>query len=328
MTSPLATQPAPGLPLLVVLVGPTASGKTSLSLRLAQQFNGEIISCDSVAVYRDLEIGTAKPSPEERRLVPHHLIDVASPGHPYSAGDYSRDARAALHQIAARGRLPIVAGGTGLYLRAMIDGLFPGPQRSESLRDRLRSSEARRGKGHLHRLLQRIDPASAAAIHANDQPKLIRAIEVSIAARQPFSESLKEGRDPLTGFRILRIGLDPDRKLLYDRINRRAAAMFDLGLVAETQSLLRKYGPSCRPLQSLGYKQAQAELRCEITRHEAILSSAQGHRNYAKRQMSWFRSDPELHWLRGFGDTPEIALAAESLVRSSLVRSSRATATQ
>ena len=303
---------------MVVVVGPTGSGKTSLSLRLAQEFDGEIISCDSVAVYRELEIGTAKPTLEQRRQVPHHLLDVAEPDQRYTAGDYAREARMALIQVASRGRLPIVAGGTGLYLRAMIDGLFAGPQRSDDLRERLRASESRLGKGHLHRLLQRIDPASAATIHSNDLPKLIRAIEVCVASRRPFSESLKKGRDPLVGFRILRIGLDPDRKQLYARINQRATDMFERGLVEETRSLVERYGARCRPLLSLGYKQAQAELLGDITRQEAILSATQGHRNYAKRQMSWFRADPQIQWLRSFGDAPETFPAAAALVRKAV----------
>ncbi len=206
-------------PLLVVLLGPTASGKTALSLSLAARFSGEIVSCDSVAVYREMEIGTAKPSHAERARIRHHLIDVVSPDQPYTAGDYSREARAALSDIVDRGHLPIVTGGTGLYLRALIDGLFPGPQRSEPLRDHLRRSERLRGPGWLHRILRRIDPALAGQIHANDEPKLIRAIEVTLAARQPMSQVWKTGRDRLTGYRVLRIGLDPDRAALYRRIN-------------------------------------------------------------------------------------------------------------
>ena len=209
-------------PLAVILLGPTASGKTALSLTLAEKFSGEIVSRDSVAVYREMEIGTAKPSPAERARISHHLIDVYSPAEHSTAGDYSRLARAALHDIAAGRHLPIVTGGTGLYLRALTDGLFAGPQRSPDLRARLERSAQRHAPGWLHRILTRLDPASAARIHANDTPKLIRAIEVSLAARQPLSEVWKSGRDPLTGFRLLRIGLDPDRKALYARINARA----------------------------------------------------------------------------------------------------------
>jgi tRNA dimethylallyltransferase len=308
-------RPAEGnqLPLLVVLMGPTASGKTALSLEIAERFSGEIISCDSVAVYRGMEIGTAKPSPAERARIPHHLIDVADPDQPCTAGDYSRLARAAIADISARGRLPIVTGGTGLYLRALVDGLFPGPQRSEPLRERLRRSEAARGAGWLHRVLRRIDPASAALIHQNDQPKLIRGIEVTLAAGQPQSSAWREGRDPLTGYRILRIGLDPDRKALYVRINARAAAMFDQGLLEETAGLLARY-PDALALNSLGYRQAAACLRSEMTRAAAVESAQQGHRNYAKRQMTWFRREPDVAWLRGFGDEAEISEQAMRLI--------------
>jgi tRNA dimethylallyltransferase len=290
-------------PLLVVLLGPTASGKTALSLALAEKFQGEIVSCDSVAVYREMEIGTAKPSLEERRRVPHHLIDVFAPDEYCTAGDYARLARQAIAEITARGHLPIVTGGTGLYLRALIDGLFAGPQRSETLRARLERSRQRHGAGWLHRVLQRLDSASAANIHSNDTPKLIRAIEVSLAARQPMSEAWKQGRDRLTGYRIVRMGLDPDRKALYERINQRAARMFDDGLIEETQSLLSRYEAKPQgPLDSLGYRQARAFLAGEMTREEAVASAQQGHRNYAKRQLTWFRREPDVLWLKGFGE--------------------------
>ena len=264
-------------PLLVVLLGPTASGKTALSLALAERFAGEIVSCDSVAVYRGMEIGTAKPSSAERRQVPHHMIDIADPSDAFTAGEYSRQARAAIAAIAARGKLPIVTGGTGLYLRALI-------------------------AAWLHRILARLDPEAARQIHANDTPKLVRAIEVCLAARQPMTEAWRAGRDALQGYRVLRIGLNPDRKALYARINRRAAAMFQQGLVEETRHLAQKHGEQARPLTSLGYRQALAVLRREMPLEDAIASAQQGHRNYAKRQMTWFRREPEVHWLDGFGD--------------------------
>lgn len=298
-------------PLVVVLLGPTASGKTALSLALADRFNGEIVSCDSVAVYRGMEIGSAKPSPAERAQVPHHLIDVYTPDQHATAGDYARQARAAIREIAAHGRLPIVTGGTGLYLRALLEGLFPGPQRSEKLRMRLQRSHGRHGEGWLHRVLTRLDPASAARIHANDAPKLIRAIEVSLSAQKPLSEAWKEGREPLRGFTILRIGLDPPRPELYSRINQRAAQMFDEGLIEETQQLIAQYGESPRAFDSLGYRQARAVLRGEMTREQAITTAQQGHRNYAKRQMTWFRREPEVHWLTGFGTDPAVLKQAE-----------------
>ena len=301
-------------PLLVVILGPTASGKTALSLALAKRFNGEIVNCDSVAMYRDFDIGTAKPSLAERAQAPHHLLDFADPAREVTAGEYARLARAVLAQIKARNRLPIVVGGTGLYLRALLEGLFAGPQRSEELRVRLRDKASERGSEYLHKILARLDSATAAKIHPNDTPKVIRAIEVCLASRQKMSQLLEQGRDPLQGFRILRIGLDPDRASLYDRINQRAANMFDHGLVEETQALLQKYGPNARALASLGYKQASELIRGELSRDEAITAAQQGHRNYAKRQMTWFRREPEVTWLTAFGDEPGTQHLAEALV--------------
>ncbi len=297
-------------PLLVVVHGATASGKTSLALQLAEHFSGEILSCDSVAVYREMEIGTAKPSAQERARIPHHMLDVVSPDQPYTAGDYSREARAVLCGIVERNRLPIVAGGTGLYLRALLEGLFPGPQRSEALRQRLRAIEKKRGSTYLARILERLDPVSAARIHPNDASKLVRAIEVTLTARRPMSASWEVGRNRLQGYRILRLGLDPPRAALYERINLRAAAMFSLGLVEETEQLLARYGTDCRPLASLGYRQAALALHGEISLPEAIASTQQGHRNYAKRQGTWFRREQDVYWLQGFGDEPAIVKRA------------------
>lgn len=292
--------------LLVVILGPTASGKTALSLALAESFAGEIVNCDSVAMYREFEIGTAKPSREERARVPHHLFDCIDPTAYITAGEYARQARNVIAEIRDRGRLPIVVGGTGLYLRALLEGLFPGPQRSEELRERLRERATDKGSQYLHRILARLDPAAADKIHANDVPKLIRAIEVCLASRQKMTDLWQQGREPLRGFQIVRIGLNPDRAKLYERINARAAQMFNAGLVEETESLINKYGDSIRPLLSLGYKQAAQLLRHELTRDQAIAAAQQAHRNYAKRQMTWFRREPDVHWLDGFGDDPRI----------------------
>ena len=284
------------LPLAVILLGPTGSGKTALSFELAERFGGEIVSCDSVAVYRGMELGTAKPAKEDRVRVPHHLIDVAEPDEAFTAGEYSRRARGALREIAARGRLPIVTGGTGLYLRALTEGLFAGPERHEDLRARLRRSAERNGNEWLHRVLRRLDAATAERIHANDTAKVIRAIEVCVAARKPMSEVI--GRDPLTGFRLLRIGLNPPRQKLYDRLNQRCAAMFAAGLVEETRGLLARFGP-VKALDSLGYRQARGVLDGTLSEQEAIKAAQQGHRNYAKRQMTWFRREPEVRVDRG-----------------------------
>ncbi len=306
-------------PLLVVVLGPTASGKTALSLALAERFHGEIVNCDSVAMYREFEIGTAKPTASERSRAPHHLLDCVAPTSDITAGKYARQARQALEEIKARGHLPIVVGGTGLYLRALLEGFFPGPQRSEELRVRLRARAESRGSSYLHRILRHLDHAAAEKIHANDMPKLIRAIEVCLASRQKMTELwLQRGRDPLPGFRILRFGLDPDRQALYDRINRRAQRMFEAGLIEETQHLLKKYGDAAGPLSSLGYKQAVQFLRGELTREQALQAAQQAHRNYAKRQMTWFRREPDVTWLNGFGDDEHIQREASARADASL----------
>ncbi len=291
-------------PLVVIVLGPTGSGKTALSLALAERLRGEVVSCDSVAVYRGMDLGSAKPSREERARVPHHLIDVADPDQIFTAGEYSRQARAALSEIASRGKVPIVTGGTGLYLRALTEGLFAGPARQTELRARLERSEQRHGfkedgQTWLHRVLARLDSASAERIHANDRAKLIRAIEVCLTAKRPMSEVLT--RDPLVGFRILRMGLNPPREALYERLNRRAKAMFAAGLVEETRGLLARYG-KVPALDSLGYRQAAAVLDGTLSLEAAIAAAQQGHRNYAKRQLTWFRREPGVSWFEGFGD--------------------------
>ena len=303
---------APSAYPLIALAGPTASGKTALAIALAEALNGEIVSCDSVAVYRLMEIGTAKPSAAERARVPHHCLDLYWPDEPCTAGDWARHARAAIADIQSRGRLPIIAGGTGLYLRALLDGLAPAPPRDEPLRDRLRT----RTGPHLHRILQRLDPAAARLIHANDVPKLIRSLEVTLTARTPQSAQWQTGRDALTGYKVLRLGLAPERAQLYDRINARAVAMFDRGLVEETAALREKYGDACRPLGSLGYAQAMQVLRNELPLPAAIAAAQQGHRNYAKRQMTWFRREPHMHWLAGCGDDPNVQQKALRLAQT------------
>ncbi|HVO62408.1 MAG TPA: tRNA (adenosine(37)-N6)-dimethylallyltransferase MiaA [Terriglobales bacterium] len=311
----------PREPLLVVILGPTASGKTALSLAVSESFKGEIVNCDSVAMYYELDIGTAKPSAAERVRAPHHLFDCIEPTAYISAGEYARQARDVIDEINDRGHLPIVAGGTGLYLRALLEGLFPGPQRSEELRQRLRDRVSSKGSQYLHRILAKLDRTAAANIHANDTPKLIRAIEVCLASREKMTDLWKQGRDALRGFQILRLGLNPNRAQLYDRINARAAEMFNLGLVEETANLIQKYGDCIRPLSSLGYKQARQLLRHELTRDQAITAAQQAHRNYAKRQMTWFRREPDVTWLNGFGDEPGIQRTALALVKDALIAS-------
>jgi tRNA dimethylallyltransferase len=310
-------------PIVVVVLGPTASGKTALALAIAHRFHGEIVNCDSVAMYREFEIGTAKPSAAERAEIPHHLLDCVDPLADVSAGEYARQARQVLREIILREKhLPIVSGGTGLYLRALLEGLFPGPQRSEELRDKLRARAEKNGTEHLHRILRRLDSSAANRIHANDVPKVIRAIEVCLASRQSsrrnMTELWKEGREPLRGFRILRLGLNPDREALYARINQRAVKMFDEGLIAETEMLLAKYGAQARPLASLGYKQALQFLRGELDRESALSVAQQAHRNYAKRQITWFRREPDVHWLAGFGDDADIQAQGIKIVEQEI----------
>ena len=305
-------------PLLVVIVGPTGSGKTALSLAIAEKFHGEIVNCDSVAVYREFEIGTAKPTAEERARAPHHLLDIVDPREPFTAGDYARLAREKISEISGREHLPIVAGGTGLYLRALLEGLFEGPPRSEELRERLRARDREKGAGYLHRLLRRLDPEAAAGIHANDTPKLVRAIEVCVSARERMTDLWKRGRDPLRGFRVLKIGLNPDRNALYTRLNARAAKMFDAGLIDETRRLMERYGDEVRPLGSTGYAQVVQFLRGEIDRKLALWTAQQSHRNYAKRQITWFRREPDMQWLAGFGDEAEVQKAAIEIVAAHL----------
>lgn len=304
----------PREPLLMVVLGPTASGKTALALTIARRFHGEIVNCDSVAMYRDFEIGTAKPTAEERAEIPHHLLDFVDPTANVTAGEYARQARQVINEIAVRGRLPIVSGGTGLYLRALLEGLFAGPQRSQDLRDKLRHRVEQSGPERLHRILRRIDPTAAGRIHANDVPKVIRALEVSMASRRPMTELWQEGREALRGFRILRLGLNPEREALYQRINLRAATMFEQGLIAETERLREKYGDNVWPLTSLGYRQTMQVLRGEIDRKSALEAAQQAHRNYAKRQMTWFRREPEVRWLIGFGDDTRIQEEALAII--------------
>ncbi len=303
-------------PLVVVVLGPTASGKTALALAIARRFGGEIVNCDSIAMYREFEIGTAKPTAAERAEIPHHLLDYVDPMADVTAGAYARQARQSLREIAGHSHLGIVSGGTGLYLRALLEGLFPGPQRSEELRARLRAHVDERGASYLHRILHRLDLAAAKRIHANDVPKMIRAIEVCLAARQPMTELWHQGREPLQGFRVLRLGLNPERESLYAHINQRAARMFDDGLIEETERLLAKYGERARPLTALGYKQAMQFLRGELDRESALAAAQQAHRNYAKRQMTWFRQEPNVHWLAGFGNDDAIQAESVAIVES------------
>ncbi len=301
-----AFQEHAGLFPLVAILGPTASGKSDLALDVAEHVSGEVLNFDSVQLYRRFDIGTAKVPVAERRGIPHHLLDVAEPDQFVTAGDYARRARDVLAEIQARGRLAVLVGGTGFYLRALIEGLFQGPERDERLRERLASRALEKPPGYLHRLLTRLDRASAAKIHANDTPKLTRAIEVCLIERAPMSELWQQRRDRLEGYDVIRVGLDPPREDLYGRIERRAQRMFNAGLVDEVRSLLDRGVPrNARPFGSLGYAQALDFIDGRSTLDDAIESTAKHTRRYAKRQRTWFRREPDVRWLHDFGDSPK-----------------------
>ena len=287
---------APAAPLVAV-VGPTASGKSALALRLARDRSGEIVSCDSLQVYRGLDIGSAKPTPQERAEVRHHLVDVADPDEPFSAATYARLARAAVADIAARGRLPVVAGGTGLYLRALLQGLFEGPSRDEALRGRLEGVADRFGDARRHRLLARVDPEAAARIRPRDRVRVVRSLEVYYATGRPISEGQRGGAEPLRGFRPLVLGLDPDRAALRKAVEERTRDMLARGLVEEARALVERWGPGLRPLRSIGYRQAVAVVRGEMSREEAERAIVTETMRFAKRQRTWFRhQQPDVAW--------------------------------
>jgi tRNA dimethylallyltransferase len=298
---------------LVAVVGPTGSGKSELALDIAQRFHGEIINADSLQVYRHFDIGTAKLQPAERRGIPHHLIDIVEPDQVFTAGEFARQAREAISGISSRGRLPILAGGTGFYLRALLDGLFEGPERDQTLRDRLALREKRR-PGSLHRLLRRFDAASAGRIHANDVPKVTRALEVCLLTRRPVSELFRQGRDALQGYRTLKLGLLPDRDELYRRLDVRCARMFEGGLIEEARHILALgFADTCKPFESHGYRQSLQFIRGELGLRDAVFYAQRNTRHYAKRQITWFRRERDLEWLRGFGG--EDAMRESALVR-------------
>ena len=298
---------------LVAIVGPTGSGKSALALRIAAEFAGEIVNCDSLQVFRYFDIGTAKLQPSARSGIPHHLIDIVDPDALFTAGEFARLAREAITGISSRAHLPILAGGTGFYLTALLEGLFPGPTRDENLRRRLAERERRRA-GSLHRLLGRFDRETAARIHPNDIPKVTRALEVCLLSRRPASELFREGRLGLAGYRTLKLALLPERDALYERLDQRTEEIFAAGLVAEVGGILAMgYPPSAKPFESHGYKQALQLLAGELNPREALFYAQRNTRNYAKRQITWFRREKDLVWLKGFGEEPPII--SEALAR-------------
>jgi tRNA dimethylallyltransferase len=314
----VSSSSSPDHPLLVAIAGPTASGKSDLALAIAAAFHGEIVNCDSLQIYRGFDLGTAKLPAAGRRGIPHHLIDLLEPGEVFTAGAFARQARAAIAEITPLGHLPILAGGTGFYLRSLIHGLSPGPQRDDALRERLTAKEHQR-PGSLHRLLARFDPQTAARIHPSDVHKTMRALEICLLSRRPASHVLAAEREGLTGYRVLKIGLFPPRQALYERIDRRTQRMFDAGLLSEVEALLARGVPAhAKPFESLGYRQALAVIRGELSLQQAIADTALRTRQYAKRQMTWFRHEPAIEIIEGFGDDAAVLATAHSLVLAGL----------
>ncbi|GMV21526.1 MAG: tRNA dimethylallyltransferase [Acidimicrobiia bacterium] len=298
-------------------MGPTATGKTALGVALAQRFNGEVISCDSTAVYRGLDIGTDKPTLEERQGVPHHLIDVVAPNETYSAARYAQDAAAAARDITARGRLPILVGGTGFYYRALVRGLFPGPAGDAALRARIDRIAERRGVEYLHRWLSRIDPDSALRIQPRDRKRLQRALEVYLLTGKPLTAHFAETRSPLAGWSVLTLGLRDPRQDLETRVAHRVDAQFRRGVVQEVEALIASGVPeTAHAFTGLVYRQVM-DLRRGI-RNEADTRALIVRENmrYARRQVMWFRAEPDVVWHDGVGTDPEtVAWAAAHLER-------------
>jgi len=303
----------------VAIVGPTASGKSSLSTWLARKFGGEVLACDSTQVYRGFDIGTAKPTHEEREGVAHHLLDLVDPGFAFTAGEYRARAIESLDDLRQRSRLPILTVGTGLYLRALLEGLADAPARSEELRARLESGADKHSLQYLHRVLRRLDPEAALRIGSRDRPKMIRAIEVCLLTGRPLTEVHRAGRTHLEGYAPIKIGLHPPRAALYDRIEQRVHSMLDRGWIEEVTGLLRSGIPhNAKPFDFIGYSELRAHLEGTVTLTAATKAICQATRRYAKRQLTWFRKEPLVHWLPGFGDDAAIAAAAERLVAGHL----------
>jgi tRNA dimethylallyltransferase len=326
-TLPLVDAPGPLLPLknqawgyaVVAITGPTAAGKSVLALAIAGNLDGEVVNYDSVQLYRGFDIGSGKLKAEEQKGIPHHLLSIACAGETMTAGEYRRRAQKALETIRGRRKLPVLAGGTGLYLRALTEGLFEGPGRSETLRKRLHDTGSKRGRRFLHSLLRRLDPAAAERIHPQDEQKVIRAIEVWCLSGEAISRLQSQRRCGIQGFRFIKVGLDPARSKLYQRINLRVERMFAEGLLEETRAALSELEHVDRDLPSpfgaLGYRQAVAVLRGQASLEDAIRDTQTATRRYAKRQMTWFRKEPGVRWFEGFGDQEEIIRQTLDYVR-------------
>ena len=302
-------------PAVVAILGPTATGKSALALAVAERYDGEIINCDSTAVYRGFDIGTDKIAVADRRGIPHHLIDIVDPTEEYTAAQYARDAAAVVRDIHARGRLPILAGGTGFYFRALTRGLFPGPGRDIELRQRLETIAGRRGVGFLHRMLQRVDPPSASRIQPRDLKRLVRALEVFFLTGRPLTTHFADTVSPLPDFDVVGVALRLPASQISARVTRRVDEQFERGLLDEIRGLLARGVPeSARPFGGLVYRQALEHLHGvrDETATRALI--AQENRRYARRQLIWFRKEPNLSWFDGPGEFAGTVAAVQRLI--------------
>jgi tRNA dimethylallyltransferase len=299
---------SPGDARLVVILGPTASGKSALGIELARRLGGEVVVCDSTQVYRHFDIGTAKVPISEQQGIPHQLTDLLEPDEVFTAGEFRRRAIETLDDIKRRGKTPVMTAGTGLYLRALLEGLAEAPERSEELRDRLRETAENRGREHVHEMLQRLDPEAARKIAPRDVQKTIRAIEIVLLAKKAVGDVHRSGREGLRGFWVTKIGLNPDRQALYERIETRTRAMIAAGWIEEVRGLIKRgVPPDAKPFQFIGYSQLRQVVRGEISQGDAIARIQQATRQFAKRQLTWFRKEAGVHWLANFGDEKGIA---------------------
>jgi tRNA dimethylallyltransferase len=300
---------------VLAVLGPTASGKSALGLALAERHDGEIINCDSTAVYRGFDIGTDKLPMEARRGVPHHLIDIADPTEVYTAAQFARDAAAAIRDMHARGKLPILVGGTGFYYRALTRGLFPGPGADEALRARLNRIADARGPEWLHRMLQRVDADSAARIMPRDLKRIVRALEVYYTTGRPLTSHFEATASPIADCDVCAIALRLPAALTAERVARRVDEQFARGIVAEVKGLLaRGISPQVRPFGGLVYRQVMEMLRGVRGEADTRALIVQENRRYARRQLIWFRKEPNLRWFDGPGEREEVIGLVEEMI--------------
>jgi tRNA dimethylallyltransferase len=308
-------------PIVLAVLGPTASGKTALGLSIAERYGGEIINCDSTAVYRGFDIGTDKPSLEHRRGIPHHLIDIADPTEVYTAAQFAEDAARAIREIHRRGKLPVLVGGTGFYYRALTRGLFPGPGADEELRQRLRRIADMRGPEWLHRMLQRVDAESADRIMPRDLKRVVRALEVYFSTGQPLTTHFAQTRSLIADCEVVATALRLPPPLTAERVARRVDQQFERGIVAEVQGLLDRGVPAeARPFGGLVYRQVMEMLRGVRDERATRALITQENRRYARRQLIWFRKEPNLVWFDGPGERSDTLHLVDELLAARGIR--------